>query len=373
MKKYFQYIIWTSTILLPLVFVFGVSQYLRIYSSEIPLYMFDYIAYGTIIFTFVSFLFSSQYTIRRLNEKYPDVKSPILSVFTNNKGSNWRRKIFQWIAAIILAIVFIMASQVIDSMAWAKQWSGIFLIALGVFMAPIVGIFQAFAEELFFRKWMIRLVESRLKGRYSTIIAVILSAIVFSASHMQWDYFFPIFVLWIVLGSIYVVFRSVKLNFFIHAVNNVIGIIFIVGSSPMMHTLSDTSYHPISSQIGVMERYMTLQYLETNNLWKEMGAENISKESDAMSILGWRFLAKYAASYDVGFSNLEENREISGTGELLSILDEKERNFLQLPRPEKTDAIATKIYDIAEENLESNINLVKPIPKKSLRKLLKNE
>lgn len=95
MKKYFQYIIWTSTILLPLVFVFGVSQYLRIYSSEIPLYMFDYIAYGTIIFTFVSFLFSSQYTIRRLNEKYPDVKSPILSVFTNNKGSNWRRKIFQ--------------------------------------------------------------------------------------------------------------------------------------------------------------------------------------------------------------------------------------------------------------------------------------
>ena len=86
--------------------------------------------------------------------------------------------------------------------------------ALNIFM---FGILAAVGEELLFRGLIQRLFSEWLKNNHW---AVIITALLFSALHMQFFGFLPRFVLGVFLGYLFVWTRSLWIPIFAHFVNN---------------------------------------------------------------------------------------------------------------------------------------------------------
>ncbi|MBE0638575.1 MAG: CPBP family intramembrane metalloprotease [Bacteroidales bacterium] len=81
----------------------------------------------------------------------------------------------------------------------------------------IVGVIASVAEELLFRAVLIRVFRSWLGNVH---IAVVLSAIIFSAFHLQFFGFLPRFVLGLIFGYLFVWSGSVWLPILAHFINN---------------------------------------------------------------------------------------------------------------------------------------------------------
>ncbi|RYD82518.1 MAG: CPBP family intramembrane metalloprotease [Sphingobacteriales bacterium] len=81
----------------------------------------------------------------------------------------------------------------------------------------VIAVLPAVAEELFFRGFLQRTLYNWWRRKH---LAVILSAIIFSAIHMQFFGFFPRFFLGMFLGYLLVWSGDLKLSMFVHFLNN---------------------------------------------------------------------------------------------------------------------------------------------------------
>lgn len=88
----------------------------------------------------------------------------------------------------------------------------------------LVAIVPAIAEELFFRGVLQRLV-TRATGK--VWLSVFITAVLFSAIHMEWLGFLPRIVLGFALGAIYVISGNLWLAILAHVLNNGMQVVFL--------------------------------------------------------------------------------------------------------------------------------------------------
>lgn len=81
----------------------------------------------------------------------------------------------------------------------------------------VIGIVPGIGEELVFRGIIQKEFQSYLKNPY---IAIIISSIIFSALHLQFEGFLPRFILGMVLGLLYYWTGNLWVNIAVHAFNN---------------------------------------------------------------------------------------------------------------------------------------------------------
>lgn len=86
----------------------------------------------------------------------------------------------------------------------------------------MIGIMAAISEEFLFRGVLLKLFAEWTKNIH---LAVIFSAILFSAFHLQFYGFLPRFMLGVLLGYLFVWTKSIWVPIFIHFLNNTIAII----------------------------------------------------------------------------------------------------------------------------------------------------
>jgi len=86
----------------------------------------------------------------------------------------------------------------------------------------MIGIMAAISEEFLFRGVLLKLFAEWTKNIH---LAVIFSAILFSAFHLQFYGFLPRFMLGVLLGYLFVWSKSIWVPIFIHFLNNTIAII----------------------------------------------------------------------------------------------------------------------------------------------------
>lgn len=110
-------------------------------------------------------------------------------------------------------------------------WLNLFLLA----------IIPAISEEFFFRGIIQRLLNKVFKGKHH--IAVILTAIMFSAMHIQFAGFLPRFFMGLVLGYLFVYSKSLWPSIILHFCNNAISVVLAT------LIISDESYSKID-EIG---------------------------------------------------------------------------------------------------------------------------
>lgn len=87
----------------------------------------------------------------------------------------------------------------------------------------IIGMFTGFAEEVFFRAGIQKIM---IKSGLNPIAAIWISAIIFSAVHMQFFGFVPRMLLGAVFGYVYYRTSSIYANATLHALNNSIVVLF---------------------------------------------------------------------------------------------------------------------------------------------------
>jgi len=95
----------------------------------------------------------------------------------------------------------------------------IFGLSMNLF---IVALIPAIGEELLFRGVLLRLTKEMTK---STHLAVIITALLFSAIHLQFYGFFPRFLLGLILGYSFVFSQNLWVPIFLHFVNNASSVI----------------------------------------------------------------------------------------------------------------------------------------------------
>ncbi len=86
----------------------------------------------------------------------------------------------------------------------------------------VVAVIPAIGEELLFRGVLLKLLNSILKNIH---FAVILSAIIFSAIHIQFYGFLPRFILGLILGYLFVFTGNIWVPIFAHFINNASSVI----------------------------------------------------------------------------------------------------------------------------------------------------
>lgn len=94
----------------------------------------------------------------------------------------------------------------------------------------MIAIIPAFGEEFLFRGVILRLFKEWTKNAH---IAVLISAFLFSALHMQFYGFMPRFLLGIILGYLFVWSGSIWVPMLIHFINNAFAIIYIYATGSM--------------------------------------------------------------------------------------------------------------------------------------------
>ncbi len=92
----------------------------------------------------------------------------------------------------------------------------------------MIGVIAAVGEELIFRGLLQRLLWGMVKNIH---LAVVITAILFSAFHFQFFSFLPRFVLGLVLGYLMHYGRSIWYPIVAHFVNNAMGVIYYYFSS----------------------------------------------------------------------------------------------------------------------------------------------
>ncbi len=85
----------------------------------------------------------------------------------------------------------------------------------------MIAIIPAIGEELIFRGIILKEIKSGVKNIH---IAVVLSAILFSAMHMQFFGFFPRIILGIILGYLFIWSKNILFPMLIHFLNNAIAV-----------------------------------------------------------------------------------------------------------------------------------------------------
>jgi len=118
----------------------------------------------------------------------------------------------------------------------------------------MIGILAAVGEELIFRGLLQRLLINLVKNVH---VAIIITAILFSAFHFQFFSFLPRFVLGIVLGYLMYLGRSIWFPIIAHFVNNAMGVVYYYFNSrgsadDMLEEIGTSTMMPITALISLL-------------------------------------------------------------------------------------------------------------------------
>ena len=118
----------------------------------------------------------------------------------------------------------------------------------------MIGILAAVGEELIFRGLLQRLLINLVKNVH---VAIIITAILFSAFHFQFFSFLPRFVLGIVLGYLMFLGRSIWFPIIAHFVNNAMGVVYYYFNSrgsadDMLEEIGTSTMMPITALISLL-------------------------------------------------------------------------------------------------------------------------
>jgi membrane protease YdiL (CAAX protease family) len=118
----------------------------------------------------------------------------------------------------------------------------------------MIGVLAAIGEELIFRGLLQRLMEDMVKNVH---LAIIITAILFSAFHFQFFSFLPRFVLGLILGYLMYLGRSIWFPITAHFVNNTMGVIYYYFNSKgaaddMLEELGTSRMLPITALISLL-------------------------------------------------------------------------------------------------------------------------
>jgi len=118
----------------------------------------------------------------------------------------------------------------------------------------MIGVLAAVGEELIFRGLLQRLLYGMVKNVH---VAILITAILFSAFHFQFFSFMPRFVLGIVLGYLMFYGRSIWYPILAHFVNNTMGVIYYYfyfrgSADDMLEEIGTSSYIPFAAVISLL-------------------------------------------------------------------------------------------------------------------------
>ena len=117
----------------------------------------------------------------------------------------------------------------------------------------MIGILAAVGEELIFRGLLQRLLTDLVKNVH---IAIIITAILFSAFHFQFFSFLPRFILGMILGYLMVLGRSIWFPIIAHFVNNAMGVIYYYFNSrgsadDMLEEIGTSRMMPLTALVSL--------------------------------------------------------------------------------------------------------------------------
>jgi hypothetical protein len=118
----------------------------------------------------------------------------------------------------------------------------------------MIGILAAVGEELIFRGLLQRLLNGMVKNVH---LAVIITAILFSAFHFQFFSFLPRLLLGLILGYLMYYGRSIWYPILAHFANNIMGVIYYYfyakgGADDMLEEIGTSSYIPVAAVISLL-------------------------------------------------------------------------------------------------------------------------
>jgi len=118
----------------------------------------------------------------------------------------------------------------------------------------MIGVLAAVGEELIFRGLIQRLLSSMFKNPH---VAILVTAIFFSAFHFQFYSFLPRFVLGMILGYLMYLGGSIWYPMLAHFVNNAMGVIYYYftakgGSDDVLEEIGTSSLMPMAALISLL-------------------------------------------------------------------------------------------------------------------------
>ncbi len=118
----------------------------------------------------------------------------------------------------------------------------------------MIGVIAAVGEELIFRGLLQRLLHEMIRNVH---LAVVITAVLFSAFHFQFFSFLPRFVLGIILGYLMVYGRSIWFPILAHFVNNVMGVVYYYfysrgSADDMLEEIGTSSMLPVTALISLL-------------------------------------------------------------------------------------------------------------------------
>jgi CAAX protease family protein len=140
------------------------------------------------------------------------------------------------------------AEKIMRAFTATKSVWGLFLNLL------MIGVLAAVGEELVFRGLFQRLLTGMLKNPH---MAILITAILFSAFHFQFFSFLPRFVLGLILGYLMYLGRSIWFPIIAHFVNNAMGVIYYYFNSKgsaddMLEEIGTSSMLPMTALISLL-------------------------------------------------------------------------------------------------------------------------
>ena len=134
----------------------------------------------------------------------------------------------------------------------------------------MIGVIAAIGEELIFRGLLQRLIQEMVKNAH---IAILITAVLFSAFHFQFFSFLPRFVLGVILGYMMYYGRSIWYPILAHFVNNSMGVVYYFFNSrgnneDMLEEIGTSTLIPVAAVVSLtlFLLFALLWYYQVNRI-----------------------------------------------------------------------------------------------------------
>ncbi len=140
----------------------------------------------------------------------------------------------------------------------------------------VIALLPAICEELFFRATLQSSIE---RITHNSTTAIIVTAIIFSAMHVDFAAFIPRFILGCILGTIFRVSGSIIPGMLAHMANNTASLIFIHGNVEEGRTIYETLLLPCEDP-GLLKTLisLTLVFFMLTSLYRIRNIGNVAKQ-----------------------------------------------------------------------------------------------
>jgi len=140
------------------------------------------------------------------------------------------------------------AEEMMEAFTSAENFGGLLVNLL------MIGVIAAVGEELIFRGLLQRLLTDMLKNAH---LAIMITAVFFSAFHFQFFSFLPRFVLGIILGYLMYYGRSVWYPILAHFINNAMGVSYYYfysrgSTDDMLEEIGTSSLIPVTAIVSLV-------------------------------------------------------------------------------------------------------------------------